>query len=127
MSRNTLVGLLLVAGFGLVGCEKSPPTNPVARAEAAVNEVLDAWTRGESPTRYASPDQPIRADDPDWKAGYRLMSFLSVESQPTGESPAPVRCRVALSLKDPRGKSVDKEVVYDVAVGSTVVITRAPR
>jgi hypothetical protein len=109
------------------GCGKGPPTPPPARAEALVERFLDAWSRGESPDAFAGPDKPVQATDPDWKAGCRLLSFLSIEASPGPEAPDHFRCRVALSLRDPKGKRVDKEVVYDVQVGQTSVIGRVAR
>lgn len=133
MLRNTFDWLLLacltVLTLFLPGCGNGPAKQPAARAEAAVEEFLDSWSRGVSPDgdRFAGANQPIQATDPDWKAGCRLLSFLSIEAKPDKGAPDHVRCRVALSLMDRKGKKVDKEVVYDVQVGDKSVITRAPR
>jgi hypothetical protein len=92
-----------------------------------VEQFLDAWSRGEPPDKFAGPDQPVQAADPDWRAGYRLLSFLSVEARPSPDGPDHFRCRVALSLRDRKGRKVDKEVVYDVRLGEKTVIGRAAR
>lgn len=105
-------------------CGKRAP-QPAEKAEAALNQVLNAWTQGELASTFADPDKPVQATDPDWKAGYRLLSFLAVEAKPNPDKPGQVRCRVTLSLQDLRGKQVDKEVVYDVELGDTIVIGRA--
>jgi hypothetical protein len=128
MSRDSCRGLLVVA-LGLAalagqGCGKRALQQPAEKAEAVVDQVLDAWTRGEPADKFAGPQQPIQAKDPDWKAGYRLLSFLTAEAKQIPEQPNHVRCRVALSLQDRAGKKVDKEVVYDVQLGDTIVIGR---
>ena len=109
------------------GCGNGAPTQPGERAEALVERILDAWSRGESPDAFAGPNEQVQATDSDWKAGWRLLSFLSIEAKPSPEAPGHFRCRVALSLRDPKGKKVDKEVVYDVQVGQTSVISRVSR
>jgi hypothetical protein len=131
MARNS-VGCLLVVTLSVLilvvpGCGKSSGDPAVEKATASVEDFLDSWTRGERLDKFADPNQPIHATDPDWKAGYRLMSFLSIESKHSPEMPDHVRCRVALSLKDRKGKKVEKEVVYDVQVGDKMVIARVAR
>lgn len=112
----------------LQGCEKKvSPQQPADKAEAIVEKFLDSWTRGESPDKFADPAQPVQGIDPDWKAGHRLLSFLSVEAKQSQETPNQVRCRVALSTQDPKGKKVNKEVVYEVQVGEKYVISRMLR
>jgi hypothetical protein len=108
----------------LHGCARNPSGQPVNKAEAALDTALDCWARGEAPEALADAEQPIQATDPDWKAGYRLTSFLGVDSKPVEETPDRFRCRVALALKDPKGKEVQKEVVYNVTLGDTVLISR---
>src|SRR5207302_525453 len=115
--------LFIVAACLTVGCGKDPAKQALAKAEVAVDEMLDAWARGEAPEKLAE-GRSIRASDPDWKAGYRLSSFLSVEAKPADGKPDHVRCRVALSLQDRKGKKVDKEVVYDVQMSDPIVIGR---
>jgi hypothetical protein len=122
----------LYAGVALwallvLGCGKGPPKQPAEKAEAVVEQFLDAWSRGDSPEQFAAADRPIQATDPDWRAGYRLLSFLAVESRQGSESPDHVHCRYALSLRDRKGRRVDKQVVYDVKLGEKSVIARASR
>lgn len=117
-------GMILVA-LVAAGCGSSASRQPTEKAEKAVEQLLDAWSRGEPPEKFAEPGQPIQGSDPDWKAGYRLVSFLTVDSKQSQEMPGHVRCRVALSLQDAKGKRWEKEVVYDVQLEKQYVITRA--
>ena len=119
---------LLLAGMTLsivaaAGCGNKAATQPAERADKAVEQFLDAWSRGEPPDKFADPNRPLQGSDPDWKAGYRLLSFLSGETRPSPENPDHIRCRVSLSLQDPKGGRRDKEVVYDVQMGEKSVIT----
>jgi hypothetical protein len=106
------------------GCEKAAP-QPADKAEAALNQVLVAWTQGEPAGTFADPEKPVQVTDPDWIAGYRLLQFLAFESKSNPDKQGRVRCRVSLTLQDPRGKKVDKEVVYEVDLGDRIVIERA--
>jgi hypothetical protein len=55
------------------------------------------------------------------------MSFLVAKTTPTEGTPDQFRCQVSLSLKSPRGKTMEKDVVYDVTLGETTVIARAAK
>jgi hypothetical protein len=112
---------VLLAG----GCGNSASKHPADKAEKIVEEFLDAWSRGESPDKFADPEQAVQGTDPDWKAGYRLLSFLNADAKQSQEMPDHVRCRVSVSLQDPKGRKWDKEVVYDVQLGEKSVIRRA--
>ena len=61
------LGLLTPAG-----CKKDDAGAAQRRAEAALDRALDAWVRGEPPDRL----EGIRVDDPDWRAGRRMVGFL---------------------------------------------------
>jgi hypothetical protein len=129
VSRNGYQRLLGagVAFFALVvaGCGNNAPRPPAEKAEKALELFLDAWSRGEPPEKFADPEQPVHGRDPDWQAGYRLLSFLSTEARQSPEMLDHVRCRVALSLQDRKGTKWNKEVVYDVRLDEKSVITRA--
>jgi hypothetical protein len=132
MPRNhslfSLVVVLVLATLVGQGCGKGPSEQqPGQRAEAAVDRFLEAWTKGESPDKFAGANLGIQATDPDWKAGHRLLSFLTVDSKQSQETPPRFRCRVALTLQDRQGNKVDMDVTYDVQMGDTIVISRAPR
>jgi hypothetical protein len=116
-----LVATLSLSTFLVPGCARGPSRQPTDRAEHLVEKALDAWSRGVSPDQFASSSESLQVTDPDWSAGSRLLSFLSVESK---QNDGTIRCRVALSLQDRQGKKVDREVVYDVQLGDRTIIRR---
>lgn len=120
--RNLLFAGMFLSALIAAGCGKSP--QPTDKAERKVEEFLDAWSRGEPPDKFADADRPIQGTDPDWKVGHRLLSFLCAEAKQQPETPGHVRCRVALSLQDRKGKRWNKDVVYDVQLGEKCVISR---
>ncbi len=124
--RRVLIAVLTCAALALTGCGEDAAQQKRAKAEAAVEQVLDSWARGEAPDKFADPSQPIQANDPDWKAGLRLLSFLNVDTKPIEGKRDHTRHRVALSLQDRQGKKVEKEVTYGVQVGDRIVISREP-
>lgn len=123
--RRLLLAGLAVSVLATMGCGNKAANQPSEKADKTVERFLDAWSRGEPLDKFADPSQPIQGSDPDWKAGYRLVSFLSADSKPSAERPDHVRCRFALTLQDPKGKTWDKQVEYDVQLGEKNVITRA--
>jgi hypothetical protein len=131
MSSNSLRAVccrvLALLTLAAQGCGKGAAKTPADKAEAAVEQFLDAWSRGESPDQFEGSHPTISASDPDWRAGVRLLSFLTEETTPSHDGAAPFRCRVALSLRHPRGKRVDKKVVYEVTLGDKTVVRRAQR
>jgi hypothetical protein len=112
-----VLGLLTPAG-----CKNDTAGAAQRRAEAALDRALDSWVRGEPPDRLAG----IRIDDPDWRAGRRLVGFLVSQSGVVEGATNEVRCRVALTLQDRSGRRVDREVEYRVRIAEPVSIERAP-
>ncbi len=112
---------IVVCLLAPLGCQTESHRTTQQKAEAALDRALDAWVRGESPDKLPS----IRIDDPDWRAGQRLLGFLTSQSSPTEGKPNRFRCRVALTLQDRSGKRFDREVEYSVEVGEDVAIERA--
>lgn len=119
-----LFAVLIFSALFVPGCGKNDPNKLVHKAEKDVERFLDAWSRGEPPDKFAGTEGTIQGNDPDWKAGYRLLSFLSDEVKQSPDTPDHVRCQVALFLQDKKGNKRDKKVVYDVQVGEKSIISR---
>ncbi len=123
MNRSTV---LLWAALLASGCGGSVPTGPDAAdpevARRILNQALDAWKTGKSPADLTTDSPSIRVADEDWLAGMRLVHHESVgEVRVLG---ATARCPVRLSLRDPRGKAVKKDVLYLVGTGPTASVIR---
>jgi hypothetical protein len=105
----------------LLGCGtgSGPTEDGLGKAQTALDKALDAWTRSESPEGFS-------VDDPDWKAGYRLLSFLTAETNYVDQRSDQVRCRVALTLADKQGKRSDKDVFYIVKLADRITVAREP-
>lgn len=117
------VALLILGALTPCGCGSSRE-QPADRAERAVEQFLDAWSRGESPEAFANADQSITGTDPDWAKGYKLVSSMTVDRKPLPDQPDHIHCRVMLSVRDRSGNKLDREVTYDVLAGEKTVIRR---
>jgi hypothetical protein len=118
--RFVLSASLVLPLLALGGCHGDDAGAAQRRAEAAVDQALDAWARGEPPDRV----EGIRVNDPDWRAGHRLLSFLVSQSGVVEGTKDEVRCRVALTLQERPGRRVDREVEYRVRIAEPVSIER---
>ncbi len=127
MARTAVRRLAMVAAIlaVLAGCARNRVDKARDKAEKAVETALDAWSRGESPEKFANSNPSIRINDPDWKAGFRLLSSLTVDSKQSPIGPKQFECRVSLSLSGAAGRKIAKEVVYHVQMGDKTTIDRA--
>lgn len=113
---------LAVACLSACGCGQSRQTaDPVEpdRARRTLHAALDAWKEGRKIESLREQQPEIVAQDMDWKAGARLVSYEILGS---GEKvDANLHCDVKLTLRDARGRQVEKQVRY--IVGTSPVLT----
>lgn len=115
--------VLVFIVFVPLACSSPPPpaTDP-EQAREALRTVLDAWKQGEKPDAMPGRLPPIHASDSDWQAGWSLKSFeIAAGVEIIGRQ---CRFQAKLSLQSPQGKSVGKDVQYDVDTAPNVVIIR---
>jgi hypothetical protein len=115
--------LLLFAISLAAGCSSSAPSPQYdsQKAGETLFRALDAWKQNSTGT-LAKGNPPLRFEDEDQRAGYRLVEYRL-------ENPQQILCpladiRVKLSLLDPRGKPVEKTVAYQVVLEPTLAVLR---
>jgi hypothetical protein len=114
-----VVGLSFLAGCG--GQTLPSPADP-EQARDALRSALDAWARGEKSESLRGGAPPIHVIDGDWDKGLRLAKYqLAPNDRASGPD---LLCPVQLSLRDDRGRSFSKRVVYLVGTGPLVSIVR---
>ncbi len=128
LPRNTLAaGLvaILAAGVMVPGCsgegQRAAPVDP-PRAREALRAVLDNWKDGGTPASLKSASPPIVVQDFDWEAGARLIEYRVLDDGKDDD--ANLRIPVELTLRDPRGKDVQKRVSYVVGTSPTITVFR---
>jgi hypothetical protein len=108
-----------------LGCTDSGPDERPADptlARKALQTSLEAWRDGRSPASLHEQQPPIRVDDEDYMTGFRLESYqVNDSAREVGNSLA---YRVALTLKDCKGKPRKKAVVYCVATHPFLSVAR---
>lgn len=116
----------LVASVALaVGCSNSFPKESLDKARESVEASLTAWQQGEKLAALATRAEPIQFTEELWSSGHQLLSFQI--KQTVGEQKEGViRCFVALSLKDRKGRRSEREVAYQVTLKSPILIARDP-
>ena len=125
MIRKTLraaacfVVAALAAGCG--GRTSPPAPADATAARGALHAALDAWQQGEAADAMKSRRPAIYVNDPEWRAGRRLLAYEVRDDAPFG---ADLRCRVVLSLADDAGRPYAEAAVYAVGTSPAVTVAR---
>jgi hypothetical protein len=114
----------IIGVFVLAGCGGSPrPEADVARGRQAVVAALDSWKAKEPAAKLKSLDDPVDFSD-ELRATHTLTEYTIDKVDPSDKEV--IRYTITLKLKDKKGKAIDREVVYAVALKTPVVVARDP-
>ena len=122
MKRLCGSGVILAGLLCLAGCRGSAPA-PASpdTARQALEQALSAWTQGSPVGDLEKQDPPIYFNEPEWKAGKKLVSFTPGKVELMGRQ---ARCSVKLSLRDKDGRTTQREISYQIDTVPQVVIVR---
>jgi hypothetical protein len=113
--------IALLAG-ALLGCSASvPPQTEVADGKSVVEAALTAWRNAEAVQTLRDAKDGTLVADPQWEQGWKLNSFQIVDQTADGFQ---ARCKVQLSLTDPKGKSVNESAEYLATSAPKRTVTR---
>lgn len=104
------------------GCGSGPRRAGPVDADLArecLYRVLESWKNGGPPDGLRAASPSITIQDMDWKTGYALVTYEILGDDK--EDAANLHCPVRLTLRDPQGREVKKQVTY--VVGTDPVIT----
>jgi hypothetical protein len=121
---STLKRTLLLVAFLAVGCGGPSLQEPAESTQArqALCAALDAWQRGEQLDSLRAASPAVHVKDPDWPAGFRLMNYqVAADGDRLGID---LRYRVALTLKDPRGRTIRRNTTYMVGTSPVCTVVR---
>lgn len=116
--------LAIVGAIVLVGCGSNslPPETDAARGREILKTVLDGWAGGKSMDDMKNGSPPIIARDPDWKAGYKLVSY-EIDSKDE-RSGVDLAVPVKLMISKGGGPPQERKVKFNIGIGSQTVCMR---
>jgi hypothetical protein len=120
-----LLGLATLAMPGCGSAAASPPPLDPATGVAYLNATLEAWKSGRVHGEVLPGPEGLRAADEDWLAGLRLVEFTVDAGAATQDPSGGLRVPATLTLRDPRGRSLKRPVVYQVLSDPTPLVVRS--
>lgn len=124
MPVNLIRVLSLLVIAPTVGCDGSKHSKAdVERGRKALAAALDGWKSGEPPNRLRALPDPAEYTD-ELRSTHKLTDYTI--GPPNATDPAVIRYPVALKLQDRKGKAQDRSAVFEVKLGTPVVIARDP-
>jgi hypothetical protein len=114
----SLAGLVLL----VAGCSQElPPQAQPQRAREALTAALDAWKGGATESSLQARVPAIHVNEPEWRAGARLLSYEIKSEQAAGQS---WRCEVDLTLQPLDGPRARQSALYCIDTDPALVVVR---
>lgn len=115
---------LVTIAFLLVGCAKpARPQAEVDRSLTALATALESWKANEPPAKLKALSEPIEFSE-DLRKSFELESFQVGSLMDI--DPKYVQVKATLKLKNKKGKTEDREVVYQIQLGSPIRVLHDP-
>jgi hypothetical protein len=99
----------------------APKPADAVQARQALRVALDTWQKGAAPASLKEGEPSIQIVDHQWRSGYQLVRYQVRDDRPLGTN---LRCQVQLSLKNTKGKSLQKKAVYSVGTNPILTVVR---
>lgn len=120
MMRSLIACIVLLP---VAGCGSGRPAADIERGRQAVVAVLDAWKANDPPAKLKTLPDPVEFTDE--LRGTHALADYSIGKVDTSDKDV-IRYTATLKLRDKKGKEMEREVVYAVALKSPVVVSRDP-
>lgn len=115
---------LAVIVLMFAGCSKpARPQAEVDRSLTALAMALENWKAKEAPAKLKAPPEPIDFSE-DLRKSFELESFKVGNIMDI--DPKYVQVKTLLKLKDKKGKTEEREVVYQIELGSPIRVLHDP-
>lgn len=119
-------GLFAFGAIALVaiGCSRGFHNAPVAaeKARDILQTALESWKKGDNVKALQSASPPIYVIDTEWESGAVLTDYKLVNN---GEAKdAQLYCPVKLTIREPGGKEVQREVTYMISTAPNQTVAR---
>jgi hypothetical protein len=119
VAHSVALGLIALAA----GCGRTSKADPVDvdRARQALVKMLESWQQGAKPDTLRNATPALTVQDFDWIAGCHLLHYEMLKDRNDGLM---WRCEVKLTLRDPRGQQLEKQVAYVIATSPVTTVFR---
>ena len=115
--------VLVTSALALAGCSSTRPQSDLERGRQAVTAALDSWKANDSPDKLKSLADPVEFSE-ELRSSHTLTDYTVGKIDSTDKDV--IRYTVALTLKDRKGKTSEREAVYAVSLKTPVVVARDP-
>ena len=116
--------LFAIALLVFAGCAKpARPQAEVDRSLKALATALESWKANEPPAKLKAPPEPIEFNE-DLRRAFVLESFAVGGVMDI--DPKYVQVKATLKLKDKKGKTEERDVVYQIELGSPIRVLHDP-
>jgi hypothetical protein len=92
------------------------------KARETLRATLESWKKGEKSDALQGASPPIYVIDAEWQAGAKLMDYQVLGDGE--EKDAHLFCPVQLTLRDPGGKVVKRDVTFIVSTAPNLTVSR---
>lgn len=106
------------------GCNRGPQIDPLdaSKARDVLTTALGSWKKGDAVTALQAGSPPVYVIDPDWEAGAKLVNYQVLGDGE--EKDAQLFAKVRLTLRNPGGADVTREVTFMVSTFPNVTVSR---
>ncbi len=105
------------------GCGKlRRPQSDADLARGTLRLALDAWKKGDPVSSLQDRSPPIQVTDFEWKGSFALLDYQVTPKDQLFAGD--LRCQVKLSLRSPKGKTLEKQATYSVGTTNGLRIIR---
>jgi len=106
----------------IVGCTPAPPPKvAIADARAVVESALASWKNAEPMQTLRDSADSVLVAEPRWESGWKLDGYEFVGETVDGFQ---ARCKVQLTLKDPKGNASRETAEYVATAAPKRTVTR---
>ncbi len=119
-----VLGTAALALGAAAGCSSGPVHAPVdaEKARATLRTALESWKKGDKVDALQAASPPVYVIDAEWQAGAKLVGYEV--TGPGEEKDAHLFCPVRLTLREPGGKEVKRDVTYIISTAPNLTVSR---
>ena len=123
--RAVAAGLGMLTMLFASACSGQPRAVDVPLAREALKATMEQWKNGGDIKSVQASGTPVIAQDPDWRAGAKLMDYQILDDGNPENANLRVQVKLTLSTPDKgKGKPVEKKASYVVGTSPSVTVYR---